>query len=62
MRPEFLEVHHDAFVEDYKLVLFDYVGCVQSDLGEYDALKYASLDEYAQNTIDICGDLDLKGL
>src|SRR4051812_27343322 len=36
-----------AFADDYKLVLFDYVGSGKSDLSAYDEKRYASLDGYA---------------
>ena len=49
-----------AFADDYKLVLFDYVGSGKSDLGAYDAKRYASLDGYADDVLDICRELDLR--
>jgi sigma-B regulation protein RsbQ len=52
----------DAFTDQYRLVLFDYVGCGQSDLNEYDPIKYSSLNGYAQDILDICGDLDLRDI
>ena len=48
-----------AFENDYRIVLFDYVGSGQSDLAAYDAERYASLDGYAQDVLDICYELDL---
>jgi sigma-B regulation protein RsbQ len=36
-----------AFSEDYKIVLFDYVGAGRSDLSAYDETRYSSLDGYA---------------
>ncbi len=48
-----------AFEDDYRIVLFDYVGNGQSDLAAYDAERYASLDGYAQDIIDIVRELDL---
>src|ERR1051325_8670422 len=51
-----------AFEEDYKVVLFDYVGSGKSDLREYSAERYASLEGYAQDVLDICGALDLKDI
>jgi sigma-B regulation protein RsbQ len=36
-----------------RMVLFDYVGCGGSDLGQYDADKYAKLDGYAQDLLDV---------
>ena len=49
-----------AFEADYKVVLFDYVGAGQSDLGAYDAERYSSLGGYAQDIVDICEALDLR--
>ena len=52
----------DAFIEEYKLVLFDYVGSGRSDLTEYDSVKYGSLGGYAQDVIEICDELELKNI
>jgi len=49
-----------AFADDYKVVLFDYVGSGRSDIGAYDAERYASLDGYAQDVLDVCEALDLR--
>ena len=49
-----------AFADDYQLVLFDYVGSGRSDLAAYDAERYASLDGYAQDVLDVCQALDLR--
>jgi sigma-B regulation protein RsbQ len=49
-----------AFENDYRIVLFDYVGSGKSDLASYDADRYASLDGYAQDVLDICHELDLE--
>lgn len=43
----------------YKLVLFDYVGSGASNLAAYSRQKYADLDGYAQDIVDICTSLDL---
>jgi len=48
-----------AFADDYKTVLFDYVGSGKSDLAAYDAKRYASLDGYAQDVLDVIHALDL---
>lgn len=47
-------------VEKYKVVLFDYVGCGASDYSAYDTNRYATLDGYAQDVLDICEALNLK--
>jgi sigma-B regulation protein RsbQ len=49
-----------AFEDDYRVVLFDYVGSGKSDLAAYDAARYASLDGYARDVLDVCGALDLR--
>ena len=49
-----------AFADDYKIVLFDYVGSGKSDLAAYDAARYSSLDGYAQDVVDVVHALDLK--
>jgi len=49
-----------AFEDDYRIVLFDYVGSGKSDLAAYDAERYSNLDGYAQDVLDICEELDLR--
>ena len=49
-----------AFMDDYRVVLFDYVGSGASDLGAYDADRYSSLDGYAQDVLEIVHALDLR--
>ena len=49
-----------AFVDDYRIVLFDYVGSGKSDLGAYDADRYSTLEGYAQDVLDVCHALDLR--
>jgi sigma-B regulation protein RsbQ len=49
-----------AFADDYRIVLFDYVGSGQSDLGAYDAERYSTLGGYAQDVLDIVNALDLR--
>lgn len=50
-----------AFQENYKVLLFDYVGSGGSDLSAYSSSRYASLDGYALDIIEICEELDIKG-
>ncbi|ARP90641.1 alpha/beta hydrolase [Bordetella genomosp. 9] len=45
-----------AFADDYRIVLFDHVGCGQSDLAAYDEARYGSLEGYADDVIQICRD------
>jgi sigma-B regulation protein RsbQ len=49
-----------AFEDDYKIILFDYVGAGKSDLSAYHPERYASLQGYAQDILDICEELDLR--
>ena len=51
-----------AFADDYKIVLFDYVGSGKSDLSAYDKNKYRSLNGYAQDVLDVCHALDLQNV
>ena len=51
-----------AFEDDYRVVLFDYVGSGQSDLSAYDPERYASLDGYAQDVLDVVHALDLSNV
>ena len=49
-----------AFEDDYKVVLFDYVGSGKSDLSAYDPHRYGDLRGYAQDVLDVCAALDLR--
>jgi len=49
-----------AFEDDYRVVLFDYVGSGKSDLAAYDADHYGTLGGYAQDVLDVCRALDLR--
>ena len=49
-----------AFEDDYRIVLFDYVGSGKSDLGAYDPVRYASLDGYVRDVMEICDELELR--
>jgi sigma-B regulation protein RsbQ len=49
-----------AFEADYRVVLFDYVGSGGSDIASYDEARYASLEGYAQDVLDVCAALDLS--
>lgn len=43
-----------AFVPDHRVVLFDYVGAGRSRRAAYDPARYATLDGYAQDLLDVC--------
>ena len=49
-----------AFADDYRIVLFDYVGSGRSDVAAYDPERYASLDGYAADVLDVCRAADLR--
>ncbi|MFI5639560.1 alpha/beta fold hydrolase [Streptomyces goshikiensis] len=49
-----------ALVDDYRVVLFDYVGSGRSDLSAFSEARYASLRGYAQDVVDVCEALDLR--
>ncbi|HEX2120073.1 MAG TPA: alpha/beta hydrolase [Thermoanaerobaculia bacterium] len=49
-----------AFEQDYRIVLFDYVGSGKSDIAAFDFERYSSLEGYAQDVLDICEALDLR--
>ncbi|MEU5236473.1 alpha/beta fold hydrolase [Streptomyces lydicus] len=49
-----------ALAEDYRVVLFDYVGSGRSDLTAFSAERYASLDGYARDVVEVCEALDLR--
>jgi sigma-B regulation protein RsbQ len=49
-----------ALVEDYRVVLFDYVGSGRSDLSAFTEDRYTSLDGYAQDAVEVCEALDLR--
>lgn len=49
-----------AFAEQYRVILFDYVGSGKSDLAAYTPERYSTLDGYARDVLEICAALDLK--
>ncbi len=48
-----------SFEDDFQVVLLDQVGAGGSDLSAYDPTKYATLDGYAGDLLEICRELDL---
>ena len=48
------------FENDYRIILFDYVGSGHSDLSAYDPKRYGSLEGYAQDVLDVVRALDLR--
>lgn len=51
-----------AFENDYRVVLFDYVGSGQSELAAYDPDRYDTLEGYAQDILDVVHALDLRDI
>ena len=51
-----------AFVEDYKIILFDHVGFGHSDTSGYTPKKYGSLQAYADDILEIIEALELKNV
>jgi sigma-B regulation protein RsbQ len=49
-----------AFEQDYQIVLFDYVGAGKSDKSAYNPDRYATLEGYAQDVLEICETLGLQ--
>src|SRR5690349_18562547 len=49
-----------AFENDYKIVVFDYVGSGKSDLSAYNKERYSDLNGYAQDVLEICDALSLR--
>ena len=50
-----------AFEDRYRTVLFDHVGAGGSDLSAYDPAKYASLEGYANDVVELCRELKITG-
>ncbi|MGX1128190.1 sigma-B regulation protein RsbQ [Streptomyces glaucescens] len=49
-----------ALVEDYRVVLFDYVGSGRSEPSAFSEERYGSLDGYARDVVEICEAFDLR--
>jgi sigma-B regulation protein RsbQ len=49
-----------AFEEDYRIILFDYVGSGQSDTKAYHPDRYATLQGYAQDVLEICEAFEIR--
>lgn len=48
-----------AFYQQYRVVLFDYIGCGKSDLGAYNKQQYNHLQAYADDLLLLCQSLQL---
>ncbi|NND88219.1 MAG: alpha/beta hydrolase [Flavobacteriaceae bacterium] len=51
---------YPEFTDDYKVVLFDYIGAGKADHSFYSEENYDSLQGYADDVIEICEALELK--
>ncbi|MFJ6509320.1 alpha/beta fold hydrolase [Streptomyces sp. NPDC091879] len=49
-----------ALANDYRVVLFDYVGSGSADSSAWNEQRYSSLDGYASDVLDVCEELDLQ--
>lgn len=49
-----------AFEESYKTILFDHIGAGSSDLSAYDPDRYASIDGYADDVVELCRELEIQ--
>ncbi|MDP4550025.1 alpha/beta hydrolase [Alkalihalobacillus macyae] len=49
-----------TFEEDFKVILFDYVGSGHSNISAYDEERYSSLKGYSQDVLDICASLNIR--
>ena len=51
-----------AFEDEYRIVLFDFVGSGKSDLRAYDLKRYGDLRGYADDILDVCRALALENV
>lgn len=51
-----------ALLENYQIILFDYVGSGNSVLAHYSTKKYGKLEGYAQDIVDIIDDMSLENV
>ena len=51
-----------AFADEHRIVLFDHVGHGGSDRTAFDRRRYATLDGYATDVLDICDELELTDI
>ncbi|SDB73815.1 alpha/beta fold hydrolase [Belnapia rosea] len=48
------------FEKDFRIILFDHVGAGGSELAAYDPVRYASLEGYADDVVELCRELDVR--
>ncbi|WP_433654354.1 alpha/beta fold hydrolase [Nocardia sp. CA-128927] len=49
-----------ALAAQFRVVLFDHVGAGKSDLNAWSPERYATLDGYAADIVELCADLELR--
>ncbi|PWJ05150.1 alpha/beta hydrolase [Streptomyces sp. NWU49] len=49
-----------VLAENFRVVLFDYVGAGRSDLSAWREERYRELDGYARDVVEVCEELDLR--
>jgi sigma-B regulation protein RsbQ len=49
-----------AFLETYRVILFDHIGAGQSETTAYQPEKYRSLQGYAEDLLEICEELEVQ--
>jgi sigma-B regulation protein RsbQ len=49
------------FQERFRVVTFDHIGAGGSDLAVYDPSRYSSLDGYAEDVVELCRELEIRG-
>jgi sigma-B regulation protein RsbQ len=49
-----------AFRDHYRMILFDFVGAGKSDIASYDSSRYATLEGYAEDILEIAQVLNLR--
>lgn len=50
----------EPYLEGFRLVLFDYIGCGASDISAFDPGRYGRLEGFAEDLGEICEALDLR--
>ncbi|WP_431028489.1 alpha/beta fold hydrolase [Lysinibacillus sp. LZ02] len=50
------------FEENYRMIVFDYVGSGNSDVNAYCSEKYSTLQGYVQDVLDIIDELELENI
>jgi sigma-B regulation protein RsbQ len=49
-----------AFQDEFKCIMFDHIGCGNSDISSYDEKKYSTLGGYADDLVTLCELLEVK--